>query len=67
MVVQVVMVVLVLLVVLLLLVVVVVVLVVGPGARMYAWLSVCWGRSGVPALRCTICCRCVGVEVGSRC
>ena len=32
---------------------------------MHKLLPVSWARSGVPMLRCTICCRCLGLEAGS--
>ena len=38
----------------------------GRGAKLYSLLPVSWARSGVPVARCTICCRCLGLEVGSR-
>ena len=34
-----------------------------PSTKMYDLLPVSWSRSGAPALRCTICCRCLGLEV----
>ena len=39
----------------------------GPNAKMYDLLPVSWARSGVRMLRCTICCRCLGLEAGSEC
>ena len=38
----------------------------GPGAKMYDLLPLCLDRTRVPVLGCTIGCRSVGVEVGSR-
>ena len=32
------------------------------GAPVYDLLPVSWSRSGAPALRCAICCRCLGLE-----
>ena len=37
----------------------------GPGAKMYDLLPVSWDRSGVRMLRCTTCCRCLGLDVES--
>ena len=37
----------------------------GPNAKMYDLSSVSWARSGVRMLRCTVCCRCLGLEAGS--
>ena len=34
-----------------------------PSTKMYVLLPVSWSRSGAPARRCTICCRCLGLEV----
>ena len=34
-----------------------------PNAMMYDLLPLLWSRSGAPMLRCTICCRCFGLEV----
>ena len=34
-----------------------------PSSKMYDLLQVSWSRSGAPALRCTICCRRLGLEV----
>ena len=34
-----------------------------PNAKMYDLLPLLWSRSGAPILRCTICCRCFGLEV----
>ena len=34
-----------------------------PITKIYNLLPVSWSRSGAPALRCTICCRCPGLEV----
>ena len=34
-----------------------------PSTRMYDLLPVSWSRSDAPALICTICCRCLGLEV----
>ena len=39
----------------------------GQNAKMYDLLPVSWARSGVRVLRCTICCRCLGLEAGSEC
>ena len=36
----------------------------GPNAKMYDLFPVSWARSGVRMLRCTICCRCLGLEAG---
>ena len=32
-----------------------------PSTKMYDFLPVSWSRSGTPARRCTICCRCLGL------
>ena len=34
-----------------------------PSTKMYVLLPVSWSRSGAPALKCTFCCRRLGVEV----
>ena len=34
-----------------------------PSTKMYDLLPVSWSRSGTPARRCMICCRCLGLEV----
>ena len=34
-----------------------------PNAKMYDLLPLLWSRSGAPIQRCTICCRCFGLEV----
>ena len=38
-----------------------------PNAKMYDLLPLLWSRSGAPMLRCTICCRCSGLEVAPQC
>ena len=36
-------------------------------AKMYDLLPLLWPRSGAPILRCTVCCRCFGLEVVPHC
>ena len=38
-----------------------------PNAKMYDLLPLLWSRSGAPMKRCTICCRCFGLEVAPQC
>ena len=38
-----------------------------PNAKMYDLLPLLWSRSGAPLPRCTICCRCFGLEVVPQC
>ena len=38
-----------------------------PSAKMYDCVALVWPRSGAPMLRCTICCRCFGLEVVPQC
>ena len=37
-----------------------------PNAKIYDLLPLLWSRSGAPMLRCTICCRCFGLEMVPR-
>ena len=38
-----------------------------PNAKMYGLLPLLWSRRGALMLRCTICCRCCGLEVVPQC
>ena len=38
-----------------------------PNAKIYDLLPLLWSRSGAPMRRCTICCRCFGLEMVPQC